>query len=162
IDSHTPSQLPSTDAPLPCPADGRSRIANVTLEAGHYLCDSPGVLWFSARIEVKGPVVIEVGPRTRFVISGAQIGAAGGADDFVVSQPSTIGVARYAVIHNSVFHGRILAPRTYLYTVGDVTWRGTFEVSWWLVWSRAVIDGAWEGTTPSTATSYTITGWALG
>ena len=54
-----------------------------------------------------------------------------------------------------------LSPGTWWY-VGDVAWRGTFEVGSWWLYDWANIDGAWDGGEPSTVTvSWHIDRWQL-
>ncbi len=154
--------LPSSAGAASCPADGTYRITSLTL-GGSYLCGrSSATLRISGTINIIGPTVIHVGPSTRIDIRDARINAGGDSADFLIVQPSVQSFAYRAVIDDTTMHGRILTPATWWY-VGDVTWRGTFEVGSWWLYDWANIDGAWDGTTgsdPKTET-WKITAWEI-
>ena len=141
--SYVPIALPTASSPQACPANGSYRLTGPV--SGQYDCStSRRTLRISGTIDVSGPVVIFVGDDTRLDIRNATINNNGSSADFLIVKPTSSSWSYRSTIDDSTMYGQILAPETWMY-VGDVTWRGTFEVETWWLYDWATIDGAWDG-----------------
>ncbi|MEM9466646.1 MAG: lectin-like protein [Actinomycetota bacterium] len=143
--SYVPLALPTPATPQACPVNGSYQLTGPVTLSGQYDCSAGGVtLSISGTVDVSGPVVIFVGDDTRLDIRNATINAGGDSADFVIAKPTASTWSYRSTIDDTTMHGRILAPESWMY-VGDVTWRGTFEVETWWLYDWATIDGAWDG-----------------
>ena len=162
IDSYETLPLPDASGAAPCPASSSYRLTGPVELGGHYLCDRAwSTLRISGEITVSEPTVIHVGSNTRIDIRDATLNPDGNSANLLIVQPTTSGWAYRAVIDDTTMYGRILTPDTWWY-VGDVAWRGTFEVESWWLYDWANIDGAWDGGVSATVTvSWHIDRWQL-
>lgn len=161
--TYSPIVLPAADNPAACPADGDYRITGPVALGGHYDCSATGeTLEISGTITMSSPVVIHLGSDTNVDIFNATINQAGHSSDFIIAKADTTVAAYRSTIDDSTVNMRILAPTSWLY-VGDVTWRGTFEVEQWWLFDYATIDGTWDGdpSTGTITTSWDLTSWQL-
>ena len=143
--SYVPITLPTPTNAQACPANGSYRLTGPVTLSGHYDCSgNRETLRISGDIDVSGPVVIFVGNNTRLDIRNATINDGGQSADFVIAKPTSSTWSYRSTIDDSTMYGRILAPESWMY-VGDVTWRGAFEVETWWLYDWATIDGAWDG-----------------
>jgi hypothetical protein len=151
--SYVPITLPTPASPQPCPANGAYELTGPVTLSGHYDCSASGqTLEISGTIAISGPTVIHVGDNTRLDIRNATLNDGGASQDFVIAKPTSSNWADVGVIDDTLMFGRILAPELWLY-VGDVTWRGVFEVGTWWLYDWARIDGAYDGPAVSTGAS---------
>ncbi len=163
ITSYETLPLPDPTGAAPCPADGSYRLTGPVTLSGAYDCSTGWrTLRISGTIDISGPVVIHVGNNTRLDIRNATINDGGDSADFVIAKATTSNWAYRGVVDDTTLYGRILAPESYIY-VGDVTWRGTFEVGTWWLYDWATIDGAWDGDAGGTGqiTEWLIDSWQL-
>ena len=162
IDDYETLPLPDPSGAAACPADAGYRLTGPVQLGGAYLCDRAwSTLRISGEISVSEPTVIHVGSNTRIDIRNATLNPDGGSANLLIVQPSTTGWAYRAVIDDSTMYGRILTPETWWY-VGDVAWRGLFEVESWWLYDWANIDGAWDGGGPTTITvTWHLDRWQL-
>ena len=163
--SYVPLDVPSPSAPQACPVDGSYQLTGPVTLSGEYDCSSnQETLRISGQIDISGPVVIHVGDDTRLDVRNATINSGGQSGDFVIAKPTTTTWAYQATVDDTTMNARILAPENYVY-VGDVTWRGTFEVGTWWLYDWATIDGAWDGPTIPTdpnAVAFGTSSYTLG
>lgn len=162
IDDYATLPLPDPSGAASCPANGSYRLTGPIELGGDYLCDRAwSTLRISGEITVSGPTVIHVGSNTRIDIRNATLNPDGDSANLLIVQATTTGWAYRAVIDDSTMYGRILTPETWWY-VGDVAWRGLFEVESWWLYDWANIDGAWDGGGPGTVTiTWHIDRWQL-
>lgn len=162
--TYVPLDVPTPSSPQACPADGSYNLTGPVTLRGEYDCSAAAsTLRISGTISIDGPVVIHLGDDTRLDIRDATINSGGDSEDFVIAKPTSSTWSYRSTIDDTTMNARVLAPESWVY-LGDVTWRGTFEVETWWLYDWATIDGAWDGDTEEpgiTTTAWHIDSWQL-